>query len=410
MKNLISWIDKYIRPLNEKVANNAWLMTIQGSFFKLMPLILVGSIGSLIGTLRAQFSFLPDLTQMNNFSMGLLGLFLAFYFPYSLMEKKGLNQYKVLGGLTTIAMYFILVKPEFGETTVLDFSRMGGGGIIVAILVGTITAYTFNVYSKFKFVTNKTALPDYVYEWFVSIIPECLLIGVTTFIAFNLNYDVFNFIQSLTTPLINIGQTLPGYVLMWALPCFFYSFGLTPWAFFPIIMVTLTTAMDTNAALVAQGMAAQSINTWESQMFLIGGSGLTFMLNIFMLRAKSQKLKVMGKVTLVPSLFSINEPIVYGLPIALNPILMIPFVLNGFLMPIVIYLAQSSNILHVFFSESVFAYNNLPIVIKQFLVGGSDALILLAIVMILSGLIYYPFFKVYDKQCLKEENHEQVAN
>ena len=402
MKELVNLVDKYIKPLNKKVANNAWLMTIQGSFFKCMPLILVGSLGSLIGTLRAHFSFLPDLTQMNNFSMGLLGLFLAFYFAYSLMEKNGLNQYKVLGGLLSISIYFTLVKPQFGDTTIIDFSRMGGGGIIVAILVGTIVTYILNIYSKLSFVNNKTALPDYVYEWFVSIIPGFLLIGITTFIVYILDYDVFTFIQSLTSPLMEIGQTLPGYVLMWALPCFFYSFGLTPWAFFPIIVVTLTTAMNTNGALFAQGLPAQSINTWESQMFLIGGSGLTFMLNIFLLRAKSQRLKIMGKVAIVPSLFSINEPIVYGL-IALNPILMIPFVLNGFIMPVVIYFAQSSNLTRVFFSESVFAYNNLPIGIKHFLMGGTDALILLVIVMIVSGLIYYPFYKIYDRQCLEKE-------
>ena len=134
----------------------------------------------------------------------------------------------------------------------------------------------------------------------------------------------------------------------------------------------------------------------------LGGVGMTLMLNIFMLRSKSKKLRTLGKTTILPSIMNINEPMVFGIPIAWNPTLMIPFIINGFLIPAIVYPVLNAGLVTI--PSQPFWLWFLPVGISTYLVTLDwRSLILLAVTLAVSGLVYYPFFKMYEKQVLLKE-------
>jgi PTS system cellobiose-specific IIC component len=125
-------------------------------------------------------------------------------------------------------------------------------------------------------------------------------------------------------------------------------------------------------------------------------------LGILLLFAKSARLKSIGRATFAPSLFNINEPLVFGAPIAFNPILMIPFWINGTLMPVIAYLVLKAGWVAIPYKAFQLWY--IPYPISTFMVNGDwKGVVLIFIMMIISLLIWYPFFKVYDNQELKYE-------
>lgn len=403
MDKIANWITKHVNPLSEKLNKNVWLHSLQDSFFACMPLILVGAFGSIITSLKTYLTFLPDLSQVNTFTLGMLGFLVAFVFPYKVLEREKLDNLKLISGLTNILLYIICVKPTFADSASIDFSRFGGGGVLISIALGIITAIVLKFYAKSKLYENNTPLPDYVYNWFTSMIPEFVLIVCCWGLVYGLNVDLFASIQNLFMPLVGFGQTYLGYLLIWSIPGILYAFGITPWVLVPVQLLCVFAAMSGNAELVAMGKNPIYINSVESMGFIIGGAGLTFMLNIFMCFSKSSKLKTFGRISILPSIFSINEPLVYGTPIALNPVLMIPMIINSLIAPTIIYLTQSLGLFKVFYTEAAMATTNMPIILKQFMIGGTSGLILLAILLVVTGIIWLPFFKVYEKQCIIEE-------
>ena len=161
-------------------------------------------------------------------------------------------------------------------------------------------------------------------------------------------------------------------------------------------------------ALVAAGKAPIYIHTGEAvNLFALGGGGTTLALAFMLLFiAKSKKLKVIGKSTIVPSICNINEPLVFGAPIAFNPILMVPMWIVGLVTPIITYLALSSGIVPI--PSEPFNFWYLPSPIVGYMVTKSIAGLLLVLVnFAVSWVVYYPFFKVYDKQVCEEEMAEE---
>lgn len=189
---------------------------------------------------------------------------------------------------------------------------------------------------------------------------------------------------------------------------FLYTFGISTWVIYPITSAICLQGIGDNMALVAAGNAPININTGEvANLFALGGGGCTLALAIMILfLAKSKKLKVIGKSTIVPSLCNINEPLVFGAPIAFNPLLMVPMWIVGFIIPVVTYLALSSGLVPIPAEPFNFWYIPSPIV--GYMVTKSFAGVLLVLVnFAISWVIYYPFFKVYDKQVCDEEKAEE---
>ena len=407
----MGWVTDTLSPALDKLTRNVYIYSVQQSIMSILPMIMIGSVSSVVGVLK-RFSFLswlPDIGQVNTFSFGLIAIFLAILVPMKVMEKSGNEKLKISAMLTSLALFIIVTIPTMGDGTMEFVSdKLGTGGMLSAVVVGIFTAWVFNFASKHSLFKKDTLMPDMVVNWVDALIPVTVVLCIGLLIM-NSGFDLPLFIRGLFAPIANFGQTWFGLVLITGLTCFLYSFGFT-WILFPIAWAIWMSGMDANMAAVAAGQAATNLNLMETVMGItyIGGQGCTLALVIMCMMSKVQRLKTIGRVTLFPSIFNINEPIVFGAPVVWNPILMIPLILNSIIIPTVMYLAFRIGLVPVPAAPMQMWY--LPTIIQGYLATGSIMGVVLVIVLFaISWLIWTPFFKVYEKQCLEEEEAE-LAN
>lgn len=412
MEKIMNFMTNSFAPKVNKVTKNVWVSAVPDSVMAILPFILVSSMITLISLVNEIAPILPDLSLISTFTFGLSGIFVAFLLPYFILEKKKIGDKKVLAGLTGIALYLLLIFPVIGnEGSSITFSleRFGAVGMFVSIVVGLFVGGMMTLFSKWSFFNKEeTSLPDFIVVWFDSLIPIALIVTVGWFFYHILQIDVFDYIVLLFEPLQSLGQSFWGFVLMGFCLSFLYSFGISTWVLTPIFTPIALKGIADNAALVAKGSEAIYINTQEtfySGFCAFGGVGYTMILAILLLTAKSGRLKAIGRATFLPSLFNINEPLVYGAPIVFNPMLMIPFWLNGVVIPAITYLVLSMG--WVMIPAKAFQLWYLPYPISTYLVNGDLKGILLFLFLAgISLCIWYPFFKVYDNTELKNEQLE----
>lgn len=251
-------------------------------------------------------------------------------------------------------------------------------------------------------------MPEFIMDWFDFLVPIAVIMGLGWVLVYQLHFDIFGLIVSVFEPINAMGQSLFGFVLFNFIGVVLYSFGVSPWVLMPIWYAIWIPAIEENAALVAQGLDPVNINTFEtffSGWLGIGGMGATLPLVIWLLFARSKKLKTIGKATLIPSLFNINEPVVYGAPVAFNPLLMVPMWINALITPIIVYLALDMGFAQI--PSKIFQLWYTPIGVSTYLMSGFNGLILLAVVLLIVFAVWFPFFKLYDAQELKKERELQ---
>jgi len=406
MTKLINWMTDVFAPRANKIARNPWVAAIQESILTAMPVILIGSFATLFNVLRDFLPFLPDLGLISSFSFGLLSLFLAYLIPATVMEKKRHKRVVRQAGLAGIALFLIIISPIFDEegNILVAFGRLGTEGMLATLISGLFVAAVMNFFAKHSFFKKDSEMPDFITVWFDTLIPITLILVVGWVSTYLLNFSVFEFINWVFSPFIAGGQSFLGFVLFNFLAfSFLYSFGISTWVLYPVMAAILFQGFGDNLALVAAGESAKYIHTNEVlNMFLIGGGGTTLALNIMMLGAKSKKLKAVGRSSIVPSIFNINEPLVFGAPMAFNPLLMIPMWIVGLVGPILTYVAFSSGFLAIPLEPFWLWY--LPSPIVGYIVTNSiKGAIVVLIIFAASWLIYYPFYRAYDKQLCAEE-------
>ncbi|MBR7796122.1 PTS transporter subunit EIIC [Agaribacter marinus] len=410
MKKFIQWMNESFAPRMNKITRNAWVSAIQEAIMGVLPLILVGSLITLISILNDFISGMPNLQPISDFSFGLMSLFIAFLTPYFIMDKLKKTDRRLVAGLTGAAMFLMLLAPEFTDEGAISFAfeRFGANGMFVSLFVGLLVGFVFYQFSKFSFFKSSSSLPDFIIVWFDTILPITLLLLGGWLFTFVWDFDLYLVIISLFEPLNQIGQSFVGFVLITFLCVFLYTFGISPWALYPIIFPIWVSGVEQNAANVSQSIQPENIHVFETMMawVWIGGMGTTLPLVVLMvLLAKSKHLKAIGRVTIVPSIFNINEPVIFGSPIAFNPILMVPMWLNGIIIPVITYVVLNLGMVTI--PSEVLQLWYLPVGISTFLVNTDfRGLILLVLILVVSFIIWYPFFKVYDNQKVKEEATE----
>ncbi|MCI9092616.1 MAG: PTS sugar transporter subunit IIC [Coprobacillus sp.] len=409
----MNYVEQHVAPLIRKIGQNIWISATQEAILAAVPATLVGSVATLISVFRGfGLSFLPDLSMLSSFSFGLFGLFLAYQLPCIIMEKKRHRKVARQAGLAGLGLFLLLVYPSFNEegNLVLTTANLGAGGMLNALVSGYITAIVFNIFVKHSLFKEDSALPSFIITWFDSIIPWtlCLLFGIL--LTFTLEFDLIEAIRALLLPISTFSQSFGGFILVVTLILFMYSFGISAWIIFPLLSLIWMEGQNANLALVAQGLPPTNVHTYEVfQMCFIGGQGATLALCLFMtFLAKSKRVKTVGRAALIPSIFNINEPIVYGAPVAFNPTLMIPFWFAGLANCIIVWIAFSSGLCTVPVEPFRMTMPSLlyaPLALKSI-----SGLILHLVCFTATAVIYYPFFKVYDKQCCEQDENKKIAS
>ncbi|MFF3494547.1 PTS sugar transporter subunit IIC [Streptomyces sp. NPDC002795] len=395
-----------------RFTRNTYVAAVQTAILGILPFILVGSLVTLIGIIPGVSDAIPTMSKISDFTFGLIGLFVAFLIPYQVMEKKKLNSQKLIAGLAGLALFLMLLDPTSGKGSAItfDFGRFGATGMFVSIVGGLFVSFVMVLFAKVDFFKNNANLPSFVINWFNSLLPILVVVAAGWVFTYVLSWDVFAAILKLFSPLTSIAESFPGFVLLCFLPLFFYSFGISGWVTMPLSFPLWMTAIQENADAVAAGGSATNIFTYEVcfvGFLTFGGIGGTLPLVALMNFAKTKRIKAIGRAGAIPSIFNINEPIVFGAPIAFNPLLMIPFWINGIVVPAMTYLALDWGLAKI--PDKVFQIWYMPYPISTFLVSGWRGAIVAVILMTVSCVIWYPFFRAYDAQEARKEREEEAG-
>ncbi len=409
MNKFIDFLSEKFTPVVNNMTKNIWVQSVQSTIMKVLPMVFVGSLVTIVSVLKNYISLLPDLSPINQYTFGLLGLFIAFLLPMEIMKNKKFESMSVVAGLAGAGLMLMMIRPEItNEGAIFNFNRFGGEGMLVSLVAGLFSGLIMSLFGSFSFFGEDSALPDFVSKWFDNMLPITVIMFVGWGLIYGLNFDMFEIIVRVFKPVSDIAQTLPGFVLLNFLVVFIYSLGISGWVLSPITYSIQLGAIAANAAAVASGGVATNIYVYEviqTGWITLGGLGATLPLVIMMCLSRVGRIKAIGRACIVPSIMNINEPVIFGAPVAWNPFLMLPMWIGTVVISITTYLSMSMGFVTI--PSKVFNLWYVPFGISTFMVNQDvRGLIVLAINIVLLFMIWYPFFKAYEKEEIKLESQE----
>lgn len=409
---VIDWAENKFAPFMNKVTQNPWIGGVANTFTRILPFIFTGSLIFLYNVFQSYFPSLPSLEIIKNFSFGFLSIYVAFLVPYLTMESLKENKYQIQAGLLGISVFILVLNPTFDENSMMTvgFGYFGPVGMFIAIVTGLYTSCIYHNWVKHHFFEKSTSLPDFFVDWINNMFPIVISLAIEMIVVILLKVDVVSILMNIFTPISAIAQSYIGLILLVMIPCLVFSVGISAWPFAAVSTPIYMAGIAANIAAVAAGKAATCISTSEAVftagLITLGGVGCTLplvVLSIF--KAKSKRLKTLGKVTLVPSLFNINEPVVYGFPIAFNATLMVPMWLCSFVGATIEYIVMRAGLLNI--PAKMIQVAQVPAPFGAVMITQDwRAVIWWAVLWIVYTVIWYPFFHIYDKKCLEEELKE----
>jgi PTS system cellobiose-specific IIC component len=420
MSGFLNWVEKKLMPPMVKLSQNRYLVSIRDGIIATMPLVMLGSFFVLF----AQF----PITQWQNFvkpyvatimlpyriTVGLMAVYAAFGIGYYLAKQYDLD--KLSSGFISMGAFLMTtipvlandaVKPKVSLGMVMPMQYLGGAGMFTAIIVAIFSVEVIHFCTKHN-ITIKLPdqVPESVSRSFAAIIPSAIVITVVWIITGVLKFNMNSFLMAIFKPIVDVGMnSYFGLIIPTVLITLLWSAGIHGDSIIGNLVRPFWLILwQQNADAVAAGHAAKNIATEGFYTFVwIGGSGGTLALCLLaMLIAKSAYLKEIGKLAIIPGIFNINEPIIFGAPVVLNPILAIPFVLGPFLTATLTYICMSLDLVN---KTSMLAPFTVPFPIMGYMITQADwrAVILMLVNFGIYMLVYYPFVKSYDKQLLKQE-------
>lgn len=435
MNKFNQYIENNLLPYSSKIAANRYLAALRDGFIITMPITIIGSFFLLIACFPipavsealANSGWATYLFKVSGATFDVLAIFVCLGISYSLAKS-----YK-LDGLTVAAIslvsFFILtpntVTSSTGEVVfgAIPTQWLGSQAIIVSIIVAILATDIFNlVANKWKWTIKMPAsVPPAVANSFSALIPGALIIILVWLIYVTIDKLsggnqffgslVFSVVQ---LPLQNITDSLVGIIASVFAQQFLWFFGLHGSAIMGGITGTIFAANSlTNLALYQAGNltleAGARIVTFEFMSFFtnMGGAGATLGLVILMTTGliKSVRYKKLGVLSVTPGFFNINEPVIFGLPVVLNPVLALPWILIPILNGVIAYCAIYFGIVPPLNGLAI--PWTTPVIISGLITCGIAGAILQALLLVLDGYLWYIFIRILDKQAWKEEKAEQ---
>lgn len=404
----MDWLQYKMAPAMQKFMQRPWIAGFTDGVLKALPFILTGCLIFFYNAIRSWVPVLPDLGSIQTYTFSMMALIVVFLIVHEEMAKNKHRNYMIIGGLTGICTYILTMHGTIDENYVytVDFAKFGPTGIMVAMVVGLYVSFMFHMFSKVKFFKKGSNVPTFVQDWVKNIVPIFCTVLIAMILVLNMNIDFYSLIQTIFSPLQFIAQSMPGFVIWAFIQQFFYSLGVSGWTWTGLSNAIQIPAQATNLQMGYTGAnALLNVSEVTSGIGLInmGGMCATLGLNVLMLFSKSKRLRTLGRVCIGPSLFNINEPVIYGAPVIYNPILLIPAWINPIVTSIIVWFIFRLQLLNL---PNVQLPNvgTLPILINTVMLTGDMRGILWWVVMFaITTAIWYPFFHVYEKQAVEQE-------
>ena len=397
-----------------KVQNNVYMKAISNAMMGLMPIMMISSIASLFNAIDIgntqqimdQIGLKSLLTQINTMTIDVISVYVAFLVGYKLAEH--LNADQLNAGIMSLVSFLILSPiATFEETKVIEFSTLGSSGMFVAMFGGILGARIYILcVEKNLTIKMPDSVPPIVNKSFAAIVPGVIvstIMGIIYVVIAASPYGtltamIYTWVQA---PLTLLGANVFACMIIVAFIEFLWFFGIHGvLAVYPVLMLVFYQPMLDNLAAYSAGQPLPHLFTIG---FILNNRGArsfaVALLAIF--SCKSEQLKAVGKIGLIPSMFGISEPIKFGIPQVMNIRMLIPLmvtpavsVLSAYLLTIVGFMP---------YHNGVNIPTGFPIIFGGFLTNGWQGIIAQLIQFVLCVLIYIPFMRWQDKAALAEE-------
>ncbi len=429
MDKLTNWLEKRIYPAAVFFQENKYLASIQYGMMLSIPLLLVGAFACIISDfpIDAFQTFMANLvgeevwaewnwSVLNPASIGLLSLVAMCGMSYELGRRNDVTP--MPGVAISLMSFFLLIHAD--ENGMISQSEFGATTLFLSIIVALVSVEIYSFCIKRKITIKMPAsVPEFVSSQFAALIPAVLcavlwlvvryLIQLTPYeTASNMIYGL------LQAPLTGLGTSLVGTLIAEFINSVLWFFGIHGTNVVASVMEPLWyAARDANWQVYLEDALAVrpyiATIDFSNMIMYLTGSGITLPLCIEMaFMCKSQRLKTVGKGAIIPGIFNVNEPVIFGLPIVMNPMMLIPFIVAPLVCVLVAFGAMSTGIVPTPIGVPV--PWTLPAPISGWMMCGDWRGGALQIVnLIISGVIYWPFIKVLDREYTKEELGEQAS-
>ncbi len=428
MEKFFKFIEQTLMGPMTKLSQQKHIKAIRDGMVSTIPLTIVGSFFLIIAFPPVPSAWketvpLFQWIQANignillpfRLTMGIIALYAVYNIGYSLSRSYKLDG--VSGGTLSLMAFMLTHIPQVAQTVgdnpeslgwALPIGNLGGAGLFAGMIVAIYAVEVFRFFKEKGWtIKMPEGVPPSVARSFESLFPTIAIVVTVSIVTIFLGIDVHKFFYGIFAPIKNLVNSPGGTILLVMLITFLWSCGIHGVSVIGAIARPIwLELLNENANALAAGVevlpniAPEPFYQW---FIWIGGSGATLSLVLLMVFSKSSHLKNLGRASFLPGLFNINEPVIFGAPIMLNPFLVIPFILTPVVTTIVSYSAMVMNLVG---RPAILAPWTFPAPIGAYLsTNGSLTAILLVLINIAIGtIIYYPFFKAYEKKLLSEEN------
>ena len=401
-----SWIEGKMAPGVAKFTENKFISAIRQAFLDTIPLMLIGSVFLIIWLFPVQAwmdfvaPFTPQLLVMVSYTFGLIGLVCSFTIAYRL--ARNLDMDPVMPTIFSILGFLILSPPVEGA---IPTGFLGGTGLFGAIVVGILSVLVVRFfYERGITIKMPKEVPVGIANMFASILPGLVFLGLVWFVRVVINFDFNSFILGLLQPLVVAGDSVWTLNLEALINRLAWSVGIHGYTVVQsVAMPFWTMALTENAEAAAAGLAIPHIGT---SMFLDGlalwSGSVTWPVIGILLFSKLRSFRTLGRLNAPVGFFCIWEPIMFGLPIILNPLLIIPFILSGIWGVTFAWIMVSVGFVT---APYVMIPMITPPIFSGFLATGGDwrSIPVSVIVLLGAAIIWYPFIKAWERIRARED-------
>lgn len=414
-------VEKHIMPLANKLSSQRHLKAIRDAFISLMPITLMGGVAAVVGAapvtqdttngfLLAWADFANQnatlLSWINALTLGGMAIYVCIGITYFLTKHFKLEVLMPIMLSVCGFLMLVLAPQSLGwEGKIAEISYMDGRGLLPAIMISifTVEAYRFMRTHNWGRITLPPSVPASLSETFASLVPGFIIIScyVALFAVFNAFGSTFpGFIYGVLAPSFKAADSLFFTVIMTLLVHFFWFFGIHDAALAGVLGPIRDGNLSINAAAKVAGEALPNVFTtpFWTYFVIIGGCGSLLALAILLVRSKSKQLRTVGRIGIIPAFFGISEPIIFGVPIMLNPFYLIPFLMTSTINAVISFSLMNGGIIGKTFAMLSWQMPSLPGAFLSTM--DVKAIFLVLGLIVLDILLYYPFFKMHEKQCV----------
>lgn len=419
-------LENVLMPVADKLNNNRYLTALRNGFMVALPLIIFGSMFVVIANLpfldeligEEAFATYQDLLGPASAStLSIMGLFVIMGIGYKMVEQRGGES--VYGAAVAVASFLILT-PQVVEDTAggIPTNVLGAEGMFLGIFTAFFAAEIYQAFVKRDLTIKMPAgVPDAVSRSFSALIPIALTLTIFLVVRIIFGFTPFETVQEfiytiIQEPLTALGSGLPATLIAVLLIQVFWFFGLHGQIIVNSVFDPIWYALnDQNLSAYQAGEELPNIVTKQFiDTFIvgIGGSGMTLAVLIaILLVAKSRQLKEIGKIATPPGIFNVNEPVIFGLPIIMNPLVIIPWLLAPVVVAFVTYMFMSVGIVPR--PAGIIVPWTTPVLLSGYMATGNQIMgaVMQLINMAIVFIIWLPFLKVMDRQYYDNEQSEK---